>query len=225
MEVELLSLSEATRMSQRLAMDLVVDLAGRERRPVSHPGSLMNSSEDLISRSRAGDQEAFRLIFERYARPVLSFIYDLVGQRDLAEELTQETFVRAFKSLKSVRDDTKLSSWLFGIGRNVAREAIRARRRDNQNVETDFLEGQLETGRQVSPAQDLLNKELNSAMHNALALLDEDHRLVFVLKVFRQCSYREIVDVTGFTLAKVKTDLHRARLEVRRRMGPFLETE
>ncbi|HEV7472920.1 MAG TPA: sigma-70 family RNA polymerase sigma factor [Pyrinomonadaceae bacterium] len=214
------------RMSQRLAMDLVVDLAGLERRPASHSGSLMNSSEDLIRRSRAGDQEAFRLIFERYARPVLSFIYDLVGQRDLADELTQETFVRAYKSLNSVRDDTKLASWLFGIGRNVAREAIRARYRENQNVsKIDFADEQLESRTPVSPAQDLLHKELNSAMQNALALLDEDHRVVFVLKVFRQCSYREIVDVTGFTLAKVKTDLHRARLEVRRRLGPFLETE
>ena len=213
-------------MSQRLAMDLVVDLAGLERRPASHSGSLMNSSEDLISRSRAGDQEAFRLIFERYARPVLSFIYDLVGQRDLAEELTQETFVRAYKNLNSVRDETKLASWLFGIGRNVAREAIRARRRESQNVlEPDFADGRFENTTQVSPAQDLLHKELNLAMHDALALLDEDRRVVFVLKVFRQCSYQEIVEVTGFTLAKVKTDLHRARVEVRRRMGPFLETE
>lgn len=213
-------------MSQRLAMDLLVDLAGLERRPASHSGSLMNSSEDLIIRSRAGDQEAFRLIFERYARPVLSFIYDLVGQRDLAEELTQETFVRAYKNLKSVRDETKLASWLFGIGRNVAREAIRARRRESQNVfETEFSDGRFESATQLSPIQDLLHKELNLAMHDALALLDEDRRVVFVLKVFRQCSYQEIVDVTGFTLAKVKTDLHRARVEVRRRMGPFLETE
>ena len=213
-------------MSQRLAMDLVVDLAGLERRPASRSGSLMNSSEDLINRSRAGDQEAFRLIFERYARPVLSFIYDLVGQRDLAEELTQETFVRAYKNLNGVRDETKLASWLFGIGRNVAREAIRARRRESQNVlAADFSDGRFENTTQVSPAQDLLHKELNLAMQDALALLDEDRRVVFVLKVFRQCSYQEIVDVTGFTLAKVKTDLHRARVEVRRRMGPFLETE
>lgn|SRR6185295_1531310 len=213
-------------MSQRLAMDLVVDLAGLDRRPASHSGSLMNSSEDLISRSRAGDQEAFRLIFERYARPVLSFIYDLVGQRDLAEELTQETFVRAYKNLNSVRDETKLASWLFGIGRNVAREALRARQRESQNVlAADFSDGRFEISTQVSPAQDLLHKELNLAMHEALALLDEDRRVVFVLKVFRQCSYQEIVEVTGFTLAKVKTDLHRARVEVRRRMGPFLETE
>lgn len=213
-------------MSQRLALDLAGDLAGLELRTGSHTGSLMNSSEDLIRRSRAGDQEAFRAIFERYARPVLSFIYDMVGQRDLAEELTQETFVRAYRSLNQLRDDAKLSSWLFGIGRNVAREAIRTRLREDQNlIATDFLDGQTGEGKQVSPAQELLDKELNSAMHRALSLLDEDRRVVFVLKVFRQCSYQEIMDVTGFTLAKVKTDLHRARREVRRRLSPFLETE
>jgi RNA polymerase sigma-70 factor, ECF subfamily len=209
-------------MSERLALDLAVDLAGLERRPASHSVSLMNSSEGLISRSRAGDQEAFRLIFERYSRPVLSFIYDLVGQRDLAEELTQETFVRAFKSLNSMRDETKLASWLFGISRNVAREAIRARLREDQTfLEAGPSDGLFRDSAQVSPAQNLLDKELNLAMHNALALLDEDRRVVFVLKVFRQCSYHEIMDVTGFTLAKVKTDLHRARCEVRRRLGPF----
>lgn len=209
-------------MSQRLALDLAEDLARLERRPASPSGLLMNSSEDLIRRSRAGDQEAFRLIFERYARPVFSFIYDYVGRPDLAEELTQETFVRAYQSLNSVRDETKLASWLFGIGRNVAREAIRARQKESQDVRpAEFTDRELGDVTQVSPAQDLLHKEMNSAMHNALALLDEDRRVVFVLKIFRECSYREIMDVTGFSLAKVKTDLHRARLEVRRRMARF----
>src|SRR5215471_5707868 len=90
-------------------------------------GSLMNSSADLVARACQGDHEAFRLIFERYSRPVLSFIYDLVGDRDLAEELAQETFVRAYRSLKSLREETKLSTWLFGIAKNVSRESLRAR--------------------------------------------------------------------------------------------------
>jgi len=209
-------------MSQRLALDLAADLARLERRPAPPSGLLMNSSEDRIRRSRAGDQEAFRLIFERYARPVFSFIYDYVGRRDLAEELTQETFVRAYQSLNTVRDETKLASWLFGIGRNVAREAIRATQKENQDFRpAEFTDRELGDVTQVSPAQDLLQKELNLAMHNALAQLDEDHRVVFVLKIFRECTYREIMDVTGFSLAKVKTDLHRARLEVRRRMARF----
>ena len=95
--------------------------------PSGRAGALMNSSEELISRARRGDDEAFRLIFERYGRPIISFIYDMVGQRDLAEELTQETFVRAYKNIGGLRDETKLSTWLFGIAKNVARESIRSR--------------------------------------------------------------------------------------------------
>jgi RNA polymerase sigma-70 factor, ECF subfamily len=213
-------------MSQRLALDLAEDFAGRECLPAPHCVSLMNSSEDLIRRARTGDHDAFRLIFERYARPVLSFIYDLVGHRDLAEELVQETFVRAYKGLKNIHDDTKLSSWLFGIGRNVAREAIRTRQKENRDcLDLDFSDGGVVDDVQVSPVQDLLNKEMNTAMHSALALLDEDWRTIFVLKIFQQYSYQEIADITGFSLAKIKTDLHRARLQVRRKMRPFLETE
>ena len=72
-----------------------------EGQPGAFAGSLMNSSADLVSRACRGDQEAFRLIFERYSRPVISFIYDQVSDRELAEELTQETFVRAYRSLKT----------------------------------------------------------------------------------------------------------------------------
>ena len=212
-------------MSQRLAFelmgDLSADLTGVERPPNSHSGSVMNSSADLIARARNGDQEAFRLIFDRYARPVLSFIYDLVGQRDLAEELAQETFVRAFKNLKQIRDDTKLSSWLFGISRNVALEAVRSRQKDYRNHDAAACLEIIEAT-QLNPDQDLLQKELNGAMNRALHSMNDEWRTIFVLKVLHQCSYQEIVEITGFSLAKVKTDLHRARLEMRRRMGPLL---
>src|SRR5258705_11237131 len=105
-----------------------------EGQPGAFAATLMNSSADLVARACRGDQEAFRLIFERYSRPVISFIYDLVGNRELAEELTQETFVRAFRSLETRRAETKLSTWLFGIAKNVAREAQSTRARHTDHV-------------------------------------------------------------------------------------------
>jgi RNA polymerase sigma-70 factor (ECF subfamily) len=203
---------------------LAMNLAGLERRRSSHTGALMNSSEDLIARARAGDHEAFRLLFVRYAKPILSFVYEIIGDRDLAEEITQETFVRAFKNLDQVRDDTKAATWLFGIGKNVAREALRSKQRERVNRNQEDAAELCDNVAQHSPSETLLSKELNSAIRRALRLLDEDHRLVFVLKVFHQCRYEEIAEITGFSLAKVKTDLHRARLELRKRIRPFLET-
>jgi RNA polymerase sigma-70 factor, ECF subfamily len=197
------------------AISLVGQLNGRA-------GALMNSSEELISRARSGDDEAFRLIFGRYGRPIISFIYDMVGRRDLAEELTQETFVRAYKNLKALRDDTKLSTWLFGIAKNVARESLRYKHRETDRIGFDddrVLE--LSDGKQP-PDRELLDKELNGVIQDALGALDEDKRLVFTLKIFQQRSYEEIAEITGFSIPKLKTDLHRARSEMRRRIRPYL---
>src|SRR5690349_25024247 len=108
---------------------LTVDELSLEGQPGAFAGTLMHSSADLVTRVCAGDAEAFRLIFERYSRPVISFTFDLVNDRALAEELTQETFVRAYRAIRTMRKDTKLSTWLFGIARNVARESLRARAR------------------------------------------------------------------------------------------------
>src|ERR1700753_3015789 len=82
-------------------------------------GALMNSAEELVARVRQGDEDAFRLIFDRYSRPVLRFIFDMVGERSLAKDLTQETFVRAYRGLEGLRGEARLSTWLFAIAKNV----------------------------------------------------------------------------------------------------------
>ena len=184
-------------------------------------GTLMNSSADLVTRVCRGDADAFRLIFERYSRPVISFIYDMVNDRGLAEELTQETFVRAYRAIHTMRAETKLSTWLFGIARNVARESLRARARATNHVDlTDKSVMDLSDKKPV-PVEGLLSKELNDLIRRSLASLDEDKRLVFTLKVLHQCSYEEIATITGFSLAKLKTDLHRARAEMRKKISSY----
>ncbi len=202
---------------KRLAQELSL-----EGQPGAFAGSLMNSSADLVARACQGDQEAFRLIFERYSRPIISFIYDLVGDRELAEDLTQETFVRAHRGLKGLREEAKLSTWLFGIAKNVARESLRSRARHQQRVELDDAAVLDLSDRGPAPVDQLLDRELNGVIRRSLAALDDDKRMVFTLKIFHQCSYEEIAEITGFSIPKLKTDLHRARVEMRRRIGPYV---
>src|SRR3954470_5420885 len=200
-------------------------LAAREislnGRPGAFSGSLVNSSADLVTRACRGDQEAFRLIFERYSRPVISFIYDQVNDRELAEELAQETFVRAYRNLNSLREEAKLSTWLFGIAKNVAREWLRSHLKRKQQVDLDDRQVLDLSDRAPVPVDDLLGKEFNEVVQRSLAMLDEDKRLVFTLKIFQQCSYEEIAEITGFSIPKLKSDLHRARSEMRRRISPY----
>jgi RNA polymerase sigma-70 factor (ECF subfamily) len=200
---------------------LTVDELNLEGQPGAFAGTLMNSSADLVTRVCQGDSEAFRLIFERYSRPVISFIFDMVNDRGLAEELTQETFVRAYRAINTMRRDTKLSTWLFGIARNVARESLRARARANSHLDIADKSVMDLSDRKPAPVEGLLSKELNDVIRRSLAALDEDKRLVFTLKVLHQCSYEEIAAITGFSIAKLKTDLHRARAEMRRRVSPY----
>ncbi len=179
----------------------------------------------VIARARSGDQEAFHLIFNRYGRPVLSFINNLVQNRDLAEELAQETFVRAHKNLGGLRDEIKISTWLFGIARNVVRESVRQARRNDRKVGLDEPESLRLESKGVLPEGAMLNRELTDTIQNALLELDEDKRLVFSLKIFHEKSYEEISEITGFTIAKLKTDLHRARAEMRKRLVPYLSAQ
>jgi RNA polymerase sigma-70 factor (ECF subfamily) len=190
--------------------------------PGAYAEAAMNSAEDLIARARRGDEEAFRLIFERYTRPVISFIFYMVNQQELAEELAQETFVRAYKSLHVLRDEAKLSTWLFGIAKNVARESIRERRHEQRKIDFDDKSILEMRAPLPSPAGELLDKELSGVVRHALLKLDEDKRLVFTLKVYQQRSYDEIAEITGFSIPKIRNDLHRARAEMRRRLSLYL---
>lgn len=186
--------------------------------------TLMKNTESLIELARRGDEEAFRLIFEQHHRIVLRFIYGMVGNLVQAEDLTQETFLSAYRSLGSYLEEGKLTPWLCGIAKNVTRNWRRSQQNEIANVEFERQEV-LEVKDTVNrtPEGNFLDGELKDEISAALQMLDEDKRMVFTLKILRQLSYEDIAQITGSTIPKLKTDLHRARAEMRRLIRPYLE--
>ncbi len=166
--------------------------------------------------------ENFEEIFYRYGKPVLSFIRGMIGDRAIAEELTQETFIRAFQNIESRQAGARLSTWLFGIAHNVVREAVRQKYRSLRSVGLDRPEvGDFRDSQ--PPADDrMLVRELIGKVQAAMNALPEDHRVAFVLKMIHRLPYDEISAITGSSVGKLKTDLHRARIEMRRRLEPYL---
>jgi RNA polymerase sigma-70 factor (ECF subfamily) len=164
----------------------------------------------------------FQPIFERYARPVTGFLRDLLGDWALAEEMTQETFIRAFRSRGSKRMDTRISTWLFGIAFNVGREAIRDkyRRRNARDLQDPACRNLQDDG--CAPDQDFIDKETRRIIQAALSQLSDAQRVVFILKVVNEMRYQEISAITGAGVGKLKTDLHRARIEMRRMLDPYM---
>lgn len=168
----------------------------------------------LIHRARAGDADAFRHVFDRHAPSVHRFLTDLAGDDALADEATQETFVRAFQKLSALRDEDRLKPWLFGIGRFVCLEAFKARVRHAEDsldsADDDALLATYET-----PETALLSRERGFALASALQKLREDRRAALILRADHGLSYEELSKTFGWTLAKTKVELHRARTQLR----------
>src|SRR5262249_58510133 len=115
----------------------------------------------------------------------------------------------------------RLSTWSFGIARNGVRAAARQARKDDKKVGLDEPESLRLESKGILPEGALLDRELTEAIRKALIALDEDKRTVFSLKIFQEKSYEEISAITGHSIGKLKTDLHRARLYMRNRIAPY----
>jgi RNA polymerase sigma-70 factor (ECF subfamily) len=172
----------------------------------------------VVARVRSGDPLAFRLVFDRYARAVRRFLRDLLREEAAADEATQETFVRAHRMIGRLREDDRLASWLFGIARNVAFEQLRSRKR--QGPESAAQETR-DPG--PSPEARLIGEESAEVLSRALATLTEERRAALLLRIDHGLGYGEIGSALGWSVVKVKNEVHRARLELRTRLAGYLE--
>ncbi|HSP79679.1 MAG TPA: RNA polymerase sigma factor [Myxococcaceae bacterium] len=164
----------------------------------------------LLARARRGDPAAFRVLFERHAPAVWRFTRDLFRDDAAADEATQETFVRAHGKLGALRDETRLVSWLLGIARHVYLESRRAR--------GPHLEVAAELP-PPNPEELLLDRELEGLLTEALEALREERRTALLLRMDHGLPYEEIAQVMGWSLPKVKNEIHRARLQLRERLA------
>lgn len=186
---------------------------------------LTDEPDDLVARAQAGEREAFGVIFEQHSRFIYKFIYAMLGESSAAEELKQETFLAAYRNIKGLRDEGKLKTWLCGIAKNLVYKFLRSRRKEGVNSGAEIESLIIADHKSVQPDQEFLSKELNYTIRVALAGLDDDKRLVFTLKELQHLSYKEISEITGYAIPKLKTDLRRAKIEMCRALRPYLEAK
>jgi len=175
--------------------------------------------EELLSRARAGDAEAFRVIFDRQAPGVRRFLGDLLRDEAAADEGTQETFVRAHQRLTTLLEPGKLQGWLFGIARMVFFEQLRRKRRDALPAEENEP---VQIDRAPSPEAALLSREADQVLDQALAGLTEERRAALLMRLDHGLGYDQIASAMGWNLQKVKNEIHRARLQLRTQLAEYL---
>ena len=179
----------------------------------------------VVEAVRNGDTEAYRTLVERHKRRLYAVILRLVGDPGQAEELAQDAFVKAYRSLPDFRGDAAFGTWLVQIGIHAARDRMRGARRRRGIVSIEAL---LEARRHDlepvdrSPAADpgraVEAAEQRELMRTALAGLPPDYREVLVLKHFEGWAYDEIAEVTGDSVGTLKVRAFRARQMLRERL-------
>ena len=196
-----------------------------EPRP-RHPSvrAVERAESALRARALGRDEAALSAIYGTHAPAVMRFLRDLLGCPAAAADATQETFVRAFRRLDTLHDAERLSPWLFGIARNVSLEHKRARRaraRVMAPAGGEPGEPASEGADGRTPEAELLGREAARVVERALAALSEDRRAMLLLRLDHELAYEEIARLMGFSLAKVKVEIHRARQLLRAELEAY----
>ena len=171
---------------------------------------------DLVGRSKKGDLEAFNMIVERYQTLVFNVAARMLGNRASADDVTQETFISAYKAIGGFRGGS-LRAWLLRIASNACRDLFRAsRRRPEESLDQALLNPSFQVASgEESPEQSALRGELGAEIQRAILSLPEDQRTILVLVDVQGLSYEEAAGAAGTSLGTVKSRLSRARGRVR----------
>lgn len=171
----------------------------------------------LVAHALAGSESAFEQIVRRYQRPVISLIARITGDRTAAEDLAQETFVKAHRSLGAFDATRRLSSWLFRIAHNTALDALRRSRRSPVDQERP---AEAESEPAVPPGPDPVERAaLGRALEFALAQLRPDFRTAVLLRYEEGLPFDQIGHVLGVPEATARSHVHRARKELARHLA------
>ena len=189
---------------------------------------------ELMLRVRDGDAQSFALLLAKHRGPVIHFLYRMIQNQAVAEELAQEVFLRVYRARTTYQPTAKFTTWVHTIANNVASDLRqRAYRRLERGVpattsassSTIGLDQLAVAASGLLPARLADRTELRAVVREAVAALNERQRMAVLLAKFEQCSYEEIAEVMAITVPAVKSLLFRARDQLRIALEPYLQGE
>ena len=191
------------------------------------------TDQEIVELALKGRESAYRELIRRYQRPVLSLIHRMVRDRELAEDLAQDTFVKVLNALDRYRPEFKFSSWIFKIAHNTALDSLRKREVSTLSLDgaPDAVSAEAQEATRPMIASDeeapddfTAGRELGGYIEQAIALLRPEYRTAVTLYHMEGFAYEEIAETMDLPLGTVKTFIHRARKELRQHLA-HLETE
>ena len=190
--------------------------------------SMSTRERQLVRRLRERDEAAFRELVGEHRDRIYNLTLRMLGNKAEAEDVAQEVFITVFKTIESFREEAKFSTWLYRVAVNHCKNRIKylARRHDRDRDELDETnEGRATAATDPPmprPDRALEGVQLDKILQAAIATLDDDHRVLVVLRDVEDLSIEEICEITGLPDGTVKSRLHRARLALRKKITRHL---
>lgn len=163
------------------------------------------SDEMIMEAVKNGDLQQASLLFERYQKPVFNFLARMTMDREAAEDLTQNVFLRMIKYRNSYREGNKFQSWIYQVARNVFSDHYHKEKNKQSSFDVEKLGDYLSDNREG--AEQLERERL---LIRSLALLNDEHREILILTRFQDLKYEEVATILNMTVANIKVRVHRA---------------
>lgn len=169
------------------------------------------TEHEIVRAAQSGDDEAFRILVERHHTRIYNLLIGMVHQADIADELTQETFVKAWRSLRGFRMRSSFWTWIYRIAYRIGVDYIRSMR----GCPIALMEDAVADSWNDGPFKAVEARDLRTALWEALSALTLQQRTAIILYFFHGLSYKEIAKVMQRQLGTVRTDLHRGKQQLR----------
>lgn len=173
------------------------------------PGIAPVTDEALIIAFLNGNTDAFNTLVTRWRKPIYNFVLRYAADRDSADDLTQQTFIRAYQGLRKLDKPTRFSSWLYRIALNAARDAGRSNQRHSMvSTSDEVVANELRVSPFSHPDQIAHRRDLRDVLSRALQEIPEEQRVVVIMKEYQGLKFREIAEAMEIPINTVKSRLY-----------------
>ncbi|GAB4271369.1 MAG: RNA polymerase sigma factor RpoE [Methylomicrobium sp.] len=191
-------------------------------------GTSEQLDQDLVLRVQQGDKSAFDLLVVKYQYKIVQLVNRYVKDPSEAQDVAQETFIKAYRAIGHFRGDSAFYTWLYRIAINTAKNYLVARSRRSSDYEIDIDDAEQvqnvpELKGMDTPEQQLLNEEILETIRTAIENLPEEMRIAITLREFEGMSYEEIAETMDCPIGTVRSRIFRAREAIDSKLTPLLK--
>ena len=176
----------------------------------------------LIRKAKRGDGKAFSQLVRMHQKRIYRLVYRFCPDHDTADELAQETFVKAYTSLQTFREEFKFSSWLGAIATNLALNHLKRQKRQISMEDYPIQEIVSDPNPRANPVENLTEKEMRSKLEEEVEKLPPEFKAAFILRIHEELSYEQIAERLGIEIGTVMSRLFRARSRLKKALEEYL---